>query len=115
MADTFSAAEEGDQSSEPPSTLCAATKPTPPPALDPNATNGTARNWNNWKWQMKNRVRSLAQLAQCVPGLNNHAELERVVARYPMAITPYYASLIRQADESDPVFAQAVPQFCEMV
>jgi lysine 2,3-aminomutase len=50
-----------------------------------------------------------------MPNLTNLSEIERVVAKYPMAITPYYASLIRQADESDPVFAQAVPQFREMI
>jgi len=116
MADMFSNPEDGEQSAEPPSTSSLATTPNPsnPTDLKPSLS-GNTRNWNNWKWQMRNRIRTLAQLAESMPDLANHTEIERVVARYPMAITPYYASLIRRMDESDPVFAQAVPQFCEMV
>jgi lysine 2,3-aminomutase len=116
MPDMFSTAEDGDQCSEPPSTSCLTTPPRLSPLPDPKTNlTGVTKNWNNWKWQMRNRIRTLPQLAESMPDLANLTDIERVVAKYPMAITPYYASLIRQADESDPVFAQAVPQFCEMV
>jgi lysine 2,3-aminomutase len=116
MADMFSTAEDGDQCTEPPSTSGLATRPDQAPSFDsrPNLT-GATKNWNNWKWQMRNRLRTLAQLAECMPSLTELSDIERVIAKYPMAITPYYASLIKEADESDPIFAQAVPQFCEMV
>jgi hypothetical protein len=120
MADMFSFgnsnAEDGDQCSEPPSTSGLADGPELSTLTDPKPIpTGVTKNWNNWKWQMRNRIRSLSQLAECMPDLTNLSEIERVVDKYPMAITPYYASLIRQADESDPVFAQAVPQFREMI
>jgi len=37
------------------------------------------------------------------------------MAKYPMAITPYYASLIRSADSSDPIFQMCVPQADELI
>ncbi len=40
--------------------------------------------------------------------------LEKVIKKYPLAITPYYASLIRRADATDPVFAMSVPQMDEL-
>jgi lysine 2,3-aminomutase len=116
MADMLSTAEDGDQCSEPPNTSGLATDPETSSLNDlkPNPA-AASRNWNNWKWQMRNRIRSLSELAAYMPALARRTEIERVIQKYPMAITPYYASLIRQANESDPVFAQAVPQFCEMV
>ncbi|MDI6774881.1 MAG: KamA family radical SAM protein [Verrucomicrobiota bacterium] len=71
--------------------------------------------WNDWRWQMRNRIRRLDQLAALFPRLNDPSNrLSDVVAKYPMAITPYYASLIRRADESDPIFQMAVPRFDEL-
>jgi len=36
-------------------------------------------------------------------------------ARFPFAITPYYLSLIRRPDDSDPIFSMAVPQPAELI
>lgn len=36
------------------------------------------------------------------------------MAKYPM-VTPYYASLIRSADSSDPIFQMCVPQADELI
>src|SRR4030042_5849355 len=60
-------------------------------------------NWNDWKWQIKNRIRSVEQLLDFLPFALDEAELRKVIQKYPMAITPYYASLIRQSDISDPI------------
>jgi len=70
--------------------------------------------WNDWRWQMRNRIRTVSQLLKLFPELRSQSELERVVSKYPMAITPYYASLIRHADMSDPIFQMSVPQMEEM-
>jgi len=70
--------------------------------------------WSDWRWQMRNRIRSIVQLRQHLelselpPGINE------ATARFPMAIAPYYASLIRCADDSDPVYRMAVPQVQEL-
>ncbi|MDO8302626.1 MAG: KamA family radical SAM protein [Sedimentisphaerales bacterium] len=70
--------------------------------------------WNDWRWQMSHRIRTLAQLGQYFPALRGQTELEQVAQKYPVAITPYYASLIRKADPTDPVYAMSVPQTCEL-
>jgi len=63
---------------------------------------------------MRHRVRTPAQLEQQFPSLKDRSDLPEVVRKYPMAITPYYASLIQRADSSDPVFQMSVPQGLEL-
>jgi lysine 2,3-aminomutase len=37
-----------------------------------------------------------------------------VIKKYPFAITPYYASLIKRLDYSDPIFSLGIPQVSEL-
>ncbi|OQA02579.1 MAG: L-lysine 2,3-aminomutase [Planctomycetes bacterium ADurb.Bin401] len=68
----------------------------------------------DWKWQIANRLRSAQALSQFL-GKKVPPNIEKVIEKFPMAITPYYASLIRKPDTSDPVFAMAVPQPRELI
>jgi len=70
--------------------------------------------WNDWKWQMANRICNLEQLLDYFPKLENQTVLAKVIEKYPLAITPYYASLIRRPDTLDPIFAMCVPQADEL-
>ncbi|MBA4387179.1 MAG: lysine 2,3-aminomutase [Verrucomicrobia bacterium] len=70
--------------------------------------------WNDWRWQMSHRIRSVDRLLEMFPGLADAPGLAKVCEKFPIAITPYYASLIRRADASDPVFQMAVPQSQEL-
>jgi lysine 2,3-aminomutase len=72
------------------------------------------RRWNDWLWQMRNRIRTVAQLVERFPALNERMELELVSSKYPMAITPYYASLVKSPDLSDPIFRMCVPDIAEL-
>jgi len=54
-------------------------------------------------------------LARALGASDLLADTGAAVRRFPMAITPYYASLIRRFDESDPIFAMAVPHGGEVV
>ncbi len=115
-----------DQAAEPPSTLRAAEcAPSEVPITEVGSAHPTASGkeqqhtsktvqWNDWRWQVRNRVRSLEQLAAYVPSLSGRAELQKVIDKYPMAITPYYATLIGRADMSDPVFRMSVPNAQEL-
>jgi lysine 2,3-aminomutase len=96
-----------------------------PPSLAPPAAEAeaactsakppaAARQWDDWQWQMRNRIRTIDQLRALLPGLEGADALKAVAARYPLAITPYYASLIQSADPSDPVFQLCVPQVDEL-
>jgi lysine 2,3-aminomutase len=66
--------------------------------------------WNDWKWQFRNRVRSLSQLASVLNRpVASLAPCGPVLRTYPIAITPYYLSLLDPADENDPLRRQCFP------
>ena len=99
-------------SDEPPpsggSALRQCTGPTEPQAIK------SAPEWHDWRWQMQNRIRTIHDLLNAFPELHGSSDLEHIAAKYPFAITPYYASLIRHADMSDPIFQMSVPQMEEL-
>lgn len=66
------------------------------------------KEWRDWRWQLKHRVTNVDVLSGFA-GNRNKNEIKAVTAVYPMAITPYYLSLIQKDNELDPVFAQCVP------
>jgi lysine 2,3-aminomutase len=71
--------------------------------------------WNNWKWHFRNRITSVDQLSRLVPlSPEEKAQIEMVCRRYPLAITPYYLSLIDPSDLNDPVRKQAIPSILEI-
>jgi lysine 2,3-aminomutase len=74
----------------------------------------TERQWNDWNWQLKNRIRTIEQFKEIFGIDPSSVQLEEVIKRYPFAITPYYASLIKKFDYSDPIFAQSVPNVHEL-
>lgn len=71
--------------------------------------------WNDWKWQFRNRVRSLRQLASVLNRpVASLAACGPVLRTYRMAITPYYLSLLDSADENDPLRRQCFPDTREL-
>jgi lysine 2,3-aminomutase len=71
--------------------------------------------WNDWKWQFRNRITRIEQLAQFIPlPAKEQAQLRLVTMRYPLSVTPYYLSLIDPDDPDDPIRKQAVPSPMEM-
>jgi len=70
---------------------------------------------SDWRWQMRHRIRSVAELLARFPELRGQAiGLGQAAARFPLAITPYYAALIRRAADTDPIFRLAIPQAAEL-
>jgi lysine 2,3-aminomutase len=66
--------------------------------------------WNDWRWQQRNRVSTLEQLERLVE--LDASEREGVGARgFPFAITPYYLSLLDPtlAGASCPIRRQSIP------
>ncbi len=75
----------------------------------------SGKDWQNWRWQFKNRVTATRQLEYFWGTLGQQKDaLNEVISVYPMAITPYYLSLMQNGDERDPVFAQSVPSPLEI-
>lgn len=66
--------------------------------------------WNDWKWQFRNRISSVEDLAKLTPlSLRDQVNMTLVTNKYPISITPYYFCLINHDDPADPVRRQAVP------
>jgi len=114
MCPVSGSVDETDQRSEPPSPPWMAGSPPYPSIAAEKSKPKVSSDWNDWKWQMKQRIRALEQLALYLPTIRNQP-LASVIQKYPMAITPYYASLIQRPDTSDPVFQMCVPQISELV
>jgi lysine 2,3-aminomutase len=76
----------------------------------------TDEQWNDWKWQQKNRVQTLEQIASLFSVDEfNHARLKDVFELYRTAITPYYLCLIDFDNPVDPLRVQSVPAAEEML
>jgi len=79
--------------------------------LFPNVSDA---DWNDWKWQVKNRIETLEELQRYIRLTDEEAEGVRLSLRtLRMAITPYYLSLIDPNDPCDPVRRQAIPTAAE--
>jgi len=71
--------------------------------------------WNDWKWQFRNRITTVAHLAEFIPLTSEEqTQLKLVTMRYPLSVTPYYLSLIDPDDPDDPIKKQAVPSILEI-
>jgi lysine 2,3-aminomutase len=74
---------------------------------------GWKSNWNDWKWHLRKSVRDVRSFEKLLGvdfGDRKRRIFERTVAKFPLAVTPYYLSLIDADDfENDPVFRQAFP------
>ncbi|XCN72042.1 MAG: lysine 2,3-aminomutase [Candidatus Electrothrix aestuarii] len=74
--------------------------------------------WKDWRWQVKNRIRSLRQLEDFLDldfGEEKRKNIQQTIEKFPLSITPYYLSLIDTENfENDPVFMQAVPSIREL-
>lgn len=73
-------------------------------------------NWNNWHWQIANRITSVEELERCGIALSNieRRGIETTLGRLRMAVTPYYLSLIDLSNPYDPIRKQAIPTVHEL-
>lgn len=74
----------------------------------------TNEQWNNWHWQVQNRIETLEQLKKYIK-LTTEEEngVKESLKTLRMAITPYYLSLIDQSNPNCPVRKQAIPTHAE--
>lgn len=74
--------------------------------------------WTDWKWHMRHSVRSVGEVERLLdisfPDRERRA-LVQTTEKFPMAITPYYLSLVDASDwRNDPIFMQAFPSVHEL-
>ncbi|HZK28251.1 MAG TPA: lysine 2,3-aminomutase [Thermoclostridium sp.] len=77
--------------------------------------NVTEQQWNDWRWQFKNRICDVATLKKIIDISQEEEELlSECLNRFRMAITPYYARQINIEDSKCPIRSQCIPSPQEM-
>ncbi len=76
----------------------------------------SADEWNDWRWQLKNVVRTPEDLAHLLRLPEAEvAALRRLQRQFRFAISPYYFTLIDRHDPADPIRRMIVPSSAEAV
>lgn len=75
----------------------------------------TRKDFNNYTWQLKNRIRSVEVLKNFINLSENEIKkIEKVGSLFRWAISPYYLSLIDPDNPLDPVKLLSVPSYLEL-
>lgn len=140
VLDLGSGSSIGDESpvceDEPPSTALRAARSSPVEApasgLDDVATqltisdrtrafrrwafpDATDAQWNDWKWQLRNRARDLKSLERIFTLTDSEREaVQSLGGHLPVGITPYYASLCHITSGEDPLRKTMIPVGAEL-
>jgi len=69
--------------------------------------------WQDWKWQIANRITSLNKLKQIIP-IKNEEDFLKISEIFHFGTTPYYISLINPNYEDDPILKQILPDIKEI-
>ncbi len=76
---------------------------------------GTEDDWNDYKWQLKNRIRDVQTLSKIINLTPEEKQrISDVGKEYRWAISPYYASLIDVDDKYCPIRMLSVPSYLEI-
>lgn len=76
---------------------------------------GSEEDWDDYRWQLKNRVSDVEVLRQIIDLAEEEAEAIRQVGKqFRWAVSPYYLALIDPENCYDPVKLQAVPTGAEL-
>ncbi len=74
--------------------------------------------WKDYRWQLNNSIktiRSFEKFTGITFTKEEHCALEKTIEKFPLSITPYYASLIEKENyQSDPIFKQSFPTPAEL-
>lgn len=76
----------------------------------------TVDDWNDWRWQNRHRVRTLADLERMIDLSDDEtAAIRQHTGALPVGITPYYASLLDRNDALQALRRTVVPVLGEYV
>ena len=65
--------------------------------------------WNDWRWQLSNRVNDLAEIEQVLNLTDDERAGLSAPDKFRVDITPYFISLIDPDDPNDPIRRQVIP------
>jgi len=70
----------------------------------------TQAEWNDWRWQLRERIRSLRDLERMFElSADERLAVERHTGSLPVGITPYYASLMSRDDPTEALRRTHIP------
>ena len=76
----------------------------------------TEENWNDYKWQLKNRIFDLDTLLQIIKLEDDEVQAVREVGeQFRWGISPYCLALIDEDNKYDPIKLQAIPTKAELL
>ena len=74
----------------------------------------TEKDWNDWHWQLKNRISSVSLLSKFIKLTDRqYSMFEEISKKYRLATTPYYLSLMDYEDMTYPINMMALPSEAE--
>ena len=65
--------------------------------------------WDDWRWQLSNRVNDLETFARILELSDEEREGLGAPDKFRVDITPYFISLVDPADPDDPIRRQVMP------
>lgn len=71
--------------------------------------------WNDWHWQLRNRLNSIEDLEKVFPLTESERKALSSRDLFRVDITPYFVSRIDPDDPNDPIRRQAIPTAAEIV
>jgi len=78
--------------------------------------NVSKEDWNDWHWQVRNRITTVEELKNKIDISKNEEEaIIKCLRKLRMAITPYYMSLIDPNNPNDAIRKQAIPTLSELL
>jgi lysine 2,3-aminomutase len=111
-----------DENEEPPSRFTEKFAPhRSPQETSPSFRNrffptATQEDWNDWRWQLQNRITSSNQLGKIIRlSENEKNSFHFRNTTLPLAITPYYAGLIDPDNPEQPIRRTMVPVVSELL
>lgn len=76
---------------------------------------GTEEDWNNYKWQLSNRITDVDTLSKVLTLSEKEInQITEVQSQFRWAISPYYLSLIDPSDIYDPLKLMSIPSIIEL-
>ncbi|AIO18910.1 Glutamate 2,3-aminomutase [Candidatus Izimaplasma bacterium HR1] len=76
--------------------------------------NATNEDWNNWHWQVKNRIMDVETLGNFIPlSKNEYSEIRQVALLNRFAINPYYLALV--CEDEGPIRSLSIPSIKEIL
>jgi lysine 2,3-aminomutase len=70
--------------------------------------------WNNWRWQLSNRINTPEEFEKVIPLTDSERKALSAAHLFRVDITPYFISLIDPDNPNDPIRRQVVPTEAEM-